>query len=76
MCCDFRHVIPHINNSYEERVFVAIQSGNLCNLCNLCGNLCIELIIVIGSNSITPGKLEKLRKRKAINSKYYLVALD
>lgn len=66
MCCDFRQVIPHINNSYEETVFVAIQSGNLY----------IELIIVIGSSSITLGKLEKLRKRKAINSKYYLVALD
>ena len=47
MCCDFRQVIPHINNSYEERVFVAIQSGNLY----------IELIIVIGSSSITLGKL-------------------
>ena len=62
----FRQVIPRINDPYKERIFVAIYDGTFY----------IELIIVIGSSSITLSKFKKVRKRKAINSKNYLVALN
>ena len=39
----FRQVIPRINDPYKERIFVAIYDGSFS----------IELIIVIGSSSIT-----------------------
>lgn len=55
----FRQVIPRINDPYNERIFVAIYYGNFY----------IELIIVIGSSSITLSKFKKVRKRKAIYSK-------
>ena len=51
---------------YNKRVFVTIYDGNFY----------IELIIVIGSSSITLSKFKKVRKRKAIYSKNYLVALN
>ena len=55
-----------INEPYKERIFVAIYDDNFY----------IELIIVIGSSSITLSKFKKVRKRKAIYSKNYLVALN
>ena len=62
----FRQVIPRINDSHNERIIVAIYDGKFY----------IELIIVIGSSSITLNKFKKVRKRKAIYSKKYLVALN
>ena len=68
ICCEiqrscvynvFRQVIPRINDQCKERVFVAIYDGNFH----------IELIIVVGSSSITLSKFNKVRKRKAIYSK-------
>ena len=50
----------------KELIFVAIYDGNFYK----------ELIIVIGSSSITLSKFKKVRKRKAIYSKNYLVALN
>ena len=58
MCNIFRQVIPRIKDPYNKRVFVAIYDGNFY----------IELIIVIGSSSITLSKFKKVRKRKAILS--------
>ena len=55
----FRQVIPRINDPYNEKIFVAIYDGNFY----------IELIIVIGSSSITLSKFKKVRKRKAIYDK-------
>ena len=48
----FREVIPRINDPYNERIFVAISDGNFY----------IELIIVIGSSSITLSKFKKSEK--------------
>ena len=62
----FRQVIPCINDPYNERISVAIYDGNFY----------IVLIIVIGSSSITLNKFKKVRKRKAIDSKNYLVELN
>ena len=59
----FRQVNPRISDPYNERIFAAIYDGTFY----------IELIIVIGSSSITLSKFKKVRKRKAIYS--YLVAL-
>ena len=50
-----RQVI-RINDPYKERIFVAIYDSNFY----------MELIIVIGSTSITLSKFKKVRKRKAI----------
>ena len=50
----------------KELIFVAICDGNFYK----------ELIIVIGSSSITLSKFKKVRKRKAICSQNYLVALN
>ena len=51
----------------KERKFVAIYDGNFY----------MELIIVIGSSSISLSKFKKVRrKRKAIYSKNYRVALN
>ena len=46
----FRQVIARINDPYKEKIFVAIYDGNFY----------IELIIVIGSSSITLTKLKKV----------------
>ena len=46
----FREVIPRINDPYNERIFVAIYNGNFY----------IELIIVIGSSSITLSNFKKV----------------
>ena len=62
----FRQVIPRINDPYNERISVAIYDGNFY----------IVLIIVIGSSSITLNTFKKVRKRKAIDSKNYLVELN
>ena len=62
----FRQVIPRINDPYNERISVAIYDGNFY----------IVLIIVICSSSITLNKFKKVRKRKAIDSKNYLVELN
>ena len=56
----------NVVNNQRKNLFVAIYDGKFY----------IELIIVIGSSSITlSGKFKKVRKRKAIYSKTYLVAL-
>ena len=50
----FRQVISRINDQCKERVFVAIHDGNFH----------IELIIVVGSSSITLSKFKKKRKKE------------
>ena len=62
----FRQIIPHINDPYKKRKFVAIYDSYFY----------VELIIVIGSSSITFSKFKKVRKMKTIYSQNYLVALD
>ena len=61
-----RQVIPRINDPYKEIIFAATYDDNFY----------IELIIVIGSSSITLSKFKKVRKRKGIYSKHYRVALN
>ena len=62
----FRQIIPHINDPYKKIKFIAIYDSYFY----------VELIIMIGSRSISFSKFKKVRKRKTIYFQNYHVALD